>query len=185
MNIITIEIILKNGLKTMKFIRIIIVISIIYIIISLLIMKYSKNTIYVYHEPNSLKITYGESKYFTITDQLKVSLEKVTREKYFIVYSQITGNQSYFGLALILEDLAKKAINKMGFEYIYIEDVKTKKKYYPIPYYEIENIPIDNPFKWKAKFYAKFLPLPYQTEFINIYFKFDNKIFKLQNVDIR
>ncbi|WP_237738282.1 MULTISPECIES: hypothetical protein [unclassified Caldicellulosiruptor] len=168
-----------------KLVSILCVILIVYIILSIFIMRSSNQHIYVYHEPSMVKLSFGESKYFSIIGVLKVSLEKITKEKYFITYSQITGNQSYFGLTLIIEDLARKNIDKSAFEYIYIEDTTTKQKFYPIPYYEIENFPTDRPLGYKVKFYAKFLPLPYQTSSINIYFKFSDKLFVLKNVDIR
>lgn len=168
-----------------KLVSILCALSIVYFILSILIIKNTNQHIYVYHEPSMRNLSFGESKYFSTIGQLKVSLEKVTKEKYFIIYSQITGNQSYFGIDLIIENLAKKNIDKSAFEYIYIEDATTKQEFYPIPYYEIENFPTDRPLGYKAKFYAKFLPLPYKTSFINIYFKFSNKLFVLKNVDIR
>ncbi|ADQ40769.1 hypothetical protein Calkr_1261 [Caldicellulosiruptor acetigenus I77R1B] len=157
----------------------------VYIILSIFIIKNSDKHIYVYHEPSNLSIRYGESQYSVIVQNIKVSLEKVTKEKFYITYSQVTGNQSYFGLTLIIENLEKKKINKAAFEYIYIEDTTTKQKYYPIPYFEIENFPQDQPLLYKAKFYAKFQPLPHNTITINIYFKFASRLFILQNVDIR
>ncbi|WAM32898.1 hypothetical protein [Caldicellulosiruptor morganii] len=91
-----------------KLLSSIFVISVIYIILTIFVMKSSNQHIYVYHEPSLLKTNFGQSKYFSIVGHLKVSLEKVTKEKYFITYSQVAGNQSYFGLTLIIEDLAKK-----------------------------------------------------------------------------
>jgi hypothetical protein len=168
-----------------KLVSIIFTLIVVYIILSILIIKNSKNYIYVYHEPSNLSIHYGESQYSSIVQNLKVSLEKVTKEKFFITYSQVTGNQSYFGLTLIIDNLEKKKIDKTAFEYIYIEDTTTKQKYYPIPYFEIENFPQDQPLLYKVKLYAKFQPLPYDTISINIYFKFAGRLFILQNVDIR
>ena len=168
-----------------KLVSIIFTLIVVYIILSILITKNSENYIYVYHEPSNLSIPYGESQYSSIVQNLKVSLEKVTKEKFFITYSQVTGNQSYFGLTLIIDNLEKKKIDKTAFEYIYIEDTTTKQKYYPIPYFEIENFPQDQPLLHKAKFYAKFQSLPYDTISINIYFKFAGRLFILQNVDIK
>ncbi|WAM30682.1 hypothetical protein [Caldicellulosiruptor naganoensis] len=93
-----------------KLVSLALVILIIYIILTIFIMKSSNQYIYVYHEPSMLKTNFGQSKYFSIIGQFKVSLEKVTKEKFFIIYSQITGNQSYFGLTLIIEDLIKKIL---------------------------------------------------------------------------
>ncbi|ADQ46279.1 hypothetical protein Calkro_1423 [Caldicellulosiruptor kronotskyensis 2002] len=168
-----------------RFIRILYTLCAVYIILSIFIIKNSDKHIYVYHEPSNLSIRYGESQYSVIVQNTKVSLEKVTKEKFYITYSQVTGNQSYFGLTLIIENLEKKRINKAAFEYIYIEDAATKQKYYPIPYFEIENFPQDQPMLYKAKFYAKFHLLPYNIFAINIYFKFEDKLFILKNVDIR
>jgi len=93
-----------------KLVSILCVILIVYIILSIFIMRSSNQHIYVYHEPSMVKLSFGESKYFSTIGLLKVSLEKITKEKYFITYSQITGNQSYFGLTLIIEDLARKIL---------------------------------------------------------------------------
>lgn len=168
-----------------KLIHIFFVLLAVYVLLSMFIIKYSDKHIYVYHEPSEFTTFFGESQYSVIAHNTKVSLEKITKEKYYITYSRITGNQSYFGLTLIIENLQKKKIDKTSFEYIYIEDATTKKRYYPIPYFEIENFPQDQPMPYKVKFYAKFHPIPYDVYKINIIFKFDKNLFVLKNVDIR
>ncbi|BCS81269.1 hypothetical protein [Anaerocellum diazotrophicum] len=168
-----------------RLVRILFTLLTVYIILSIFIIKNTDKYVYIYHEPSNLSNRYGKSEYSIIIQNIKVSLEKATKEKFYITYSQVTGNQSYFGLTLILENLEKKKINKAAFEYIYIEDANTKQKFYPIPYFEIENFPQDQPIWYKAKFYAKFHLLPHNISEINIYFKFEGKLFILKNVDIR
>lgn len=167
-----------------KISKIIITVSIIYIILSIIIISSLKRVNYFpFHEPTIGVFKYGESEYTETKKNIKVSLEKITNEKYFIVYSFTTGNESFFGVTLILEDINKNKINKLQYEKIFLEDNKGRK-YYPIPYFLIEDFPPDNPLKWKVKFFAKFLPLPKDVDKINIYFYFNNSEFILKNVPI-
>ncbi|RBP37599.1 hypothetical protein [Garciella nitratireducens] len=131
-----------------------------------------------------LKKDYGESKYYDKNETIKISLEKIIDEKYFIEYSWVDGNESYFGVGLLIEHLNKETLKKDDFKSIWIED-NLGNKYMPLPYYEITDFPKDRPLGWKQLFYGKFPSIDKKAKNITIHFKYQEQEFKIKNVPIQ
>jgi len=130
-----------------------------------------------------LKKDYGRSKYFDSHGDIKISLEKMINEKYFIEYSWVTGNESYLGLGLIIENIKRDKLIKENFKSIWIED-NLGNKYMPLPYQSIIDFPKDYPLGWKQLFYGKFSPLNEKAKSITIYFNYNDHMFIIKDVEI-
>jgi hypothetical protein len=126
---------------------------------------------------------YGQSPYYEVIDNIKVSVERVIKEKYFITYSWITGNQSYFGITLLIEHLEKMSLKKEYFQEIWLED-DLNNKYKPLPYYKLIDFPEDQPLGWKQVFFGKFEPLNKNAKLISLYFRYNNNLYKIKNINI-
>lgn len=130
-----------------------------------------------------LKKDYGNSKYFNTYGDIKISLEKLVNENYFIEYSWVNGNESYFGLGIIIENIKKEKLSKDDFESIWIED-DIGNTYMPLPYQKITDFPMDNPLGWKQLFYGKFSPLNIKAKSITIYFDYMEHKFIIKDVPL-
>jgi hypothetical protein len=118
-----------------------------------------------------LKKDYGHSDFFDTHDNIKVSVEKVVNEKYFIEYSWVNGEESYLGLGLIIEHLKKEKLNKKDFDSIWIKD-DLGNIYMPLPYQKIVDFPKDRPLGWKQLFYGKFPLIKKDAKKITINFQY-------------
>lgn len=130
-----------------------------------------------------LKKNYGNSKYFDIHGDIKISLEKLINENYFIEYSWVNGDESYFGLGIIIEDIQKGKLSKDDFKSIWIKD-NIGNTYMPLPYQKISDFPKDRPLDWKQLFYGKFSPLNVKAESITIYFDYKDEQFIIKDVPL-
>lgn len=97
-------------------------------------------------------------------DRIRLDLEKISINKYFIIYSVIYGDQSHTAYHLYLTDLNRKTLDKntIGKIYLITESGKTIEPVAQLPI--IENFPTDQPLGWKIKIIVKF---PYKTEHKN------------------
>src|SRR5690554_2509055 len=130
-----------------------------------------------------LKKDYGVSKYYDSHGNIKISLEKVVNEKYFIEYSWVKGDESYFGIGLIIENINKDKLSKDDFKAIWIED-DLGNSYMPLPYQSISDFPKDHPLGWKQLFYGKFSPLNVKAKSITIYYEYKEHKFIIRDVPI-
>lgn len=115
-----------------------------------------------------LKQDYGVSPYYVYFDDVKVSIEKTVKEKYYIVYSWVTGDQSYFAINSIIEDTNRKKVKKDDFESMYIIDDRGNT-HFPLPYYSLIDFPPDDPLGWRQILYVKFYPLSNDVKSIDIH----------------
>lgn len=116
-------------------------------------------------------------------DNVRVGLEKIVSEKYFIIYSTMIGDQSYFGIHLIIENTKMEELFSDRFQLIRIIDDKGNV-HQPVPYHEIYRYPKDSPLEWKLMFFGKFPPLTKDIEKIEIVFKYDDKVFNLKDIPV-
>ncbi|WP_257530416.1 hypothetical protein [Irregularibacter muris] len=130
-----------------------------------------------------LKKDYGNSKYFDTHEDIKISLEKIIKEKYFIEYSWVNGEESYFGIGLLIENVNKKKLKKEDFNSLWIKD-NLGNTYTPLPYQTINDFPQDRPLGWKQLFYGKFSPMDPQAETMDIYFKYKEHQFKIPGIPL-
>lgn len=97
----------------------------------------------------------------TETENIRLDLEKISVNKFFIVYSEIYGNQSHTAYHLYLTDLDRKDLDKEAISEIYLRtsdgELITPVAQVPV----IEDFPVDQPLGWKIKIIAKF---PYKTQ---------------------
>lgn len=90
---------------------------------------------------------------------LRVDLEKISVNRYFIIYSLIYGDQSHTAYHLYLTDLQRTKLNPALLQEIWLEVDGLKI----LPVAElpiIKDFPADQPLGWKIKIIVKF---PYQT----------------------
>ncbi len=117
----------------------------------------------------------------TEVDKIRLDLEKISVNKFFIVYSEIYGNQSHTAYHLYLTDLNRDTLNKDGFGEIYLK-TSTGQVIKPIAQVPIiEDFPTDQPLGWKIKIIVKF---PYKTQrsVHDLILTYQNKNFKLTGI---
>ncbi len=91
-------------------------------------------------------------------NNIRLDLEKIAVNKFFIIYSVIYGNQSHTAYHLYLTDLEKNSLAKDKIEEIWLLD--GNKKIMPVAEVPIiRDFPQDQPLQWKIKVIVKF---PYQ-----------------------
>ncbi|MFP4015775.1 MAG: hypothetical protein ACLFUI_01970 [Halanaerobiales bacterium] len=97
----------------------------------------------------------------TEVENIRLDLEKVSVNKFFIVYSEIYGNQSHTAYHLYLTDLDRKDLDKEALSEIYLRTSEGEiiKPVAQVPV--IEDFPVDQPLSWKIKIIVKF---PYKTQ---------------------
>lgn len=97
----------------------------------------------------------------TEKNKIRLDLEKISINRFFIIYSVIYGNQSHTAYHLYLTDLNKNKLDKSAVGEIYLktQDDKIIKPVALEP--TIKDFPEDEPLEWKIKIIAKF---PYKTE---------------------
>lgn len=130
-----------------------------------------------------LEKAYGNSKFFDSHGDIKISLEKVVNEKFFIEYSWVNGDESYFGVGLIIENLNGEALNKDDFDSVWIKD-DLGNGYIPLPYQQITDFPPDRPLGWKQLYYGKFPTIETEAKSITIHFKYQDYGFVIKDVPI-
>lgn len=130
-----------------------------------------------------ISLTYGQSSYFTIIDDVKISIEKIVQEKYYIIYSWVNGDQSYFAINLILENINKERLKSDSFEYLYIKDDQGKI-YLPLPYYKLIDFPPEQPLGWKQLLYVKFDPIDKDAKCIDVYITYAGVEKVIKNIEL-
>lgn len=151
-------------------------------------------TIILYHNGNTANTVflssdssypiYGESAYNSSIGDIKISVEKIIQERYFIVYSWSTGDESYFGITLLVENTKKERLFKDDFKTIWLVDNKGKT-HQPIPYFEILDFPEDQPLGWKQVINCKFWPLAPEIKYVDLYLKYGETLFIIKKVPIK
>lgn len=97
----------------------------------------------------------------TEVDKIRLDLEKISINKFFIVYSQIYGDQSHSAYHLYLTNLNKNKLDKEAIGEIYLK-TSTGQIIKPVAQVPIvEDFPLDQPLGWKIKAVVKF---PYKTK---------------------
>lgn len=93
--------------------------------------------------------------------QVRLDLEKIAVNRFFIIYSIVYGDQSHTAYHLYLTDLEGQTLDKEGPGDIYLqaEDGEIIKPVAQLPV--VEDFPLDQPLGWKIKIIVKF---PYQTQ---------------------
>ncbi|MBZ4664754.1 hypothetical protein [Mahella sp.] len=127
---------------------------------------------------------YGESAYSSSVGDIKISVEKIIQERYFIVYSWSTGDESYFGITFLVENIKKERLSKDDFKVIWLVDDKGET-HQPIPYFEILDFPEDQPLGWKQVINCKFWPLAPEIKYIDINIKYGETLFMIKGVPVQ
>ena len=153
--------------------------------------KSYQSTRFIYYRPDVLKTMKDSSlniplpKPSDITvenNNIRLDLEKIAINKYFIVYNVIYGDQSHTAYHLFLTNLSREKINKNKIESIYLV-TKTGKKIEPVAQKPvIRDFPRDQPLGWRVKIIAKF---PYKTDRQNhnLILKYDGIEYELPKID--
>lgn len=130
-----------------------------------------------------LQQTYGQSPHYANFGDVKISIEKTIKEKYYIVYSWVNGDQSYFAVNSIIENTKKNKLNKDDFSSMYIKDDKGNTLF-PLPYYSIVDFPSDQPLGWKQILYVKFYPLDKDVKTVDIYITYKGEQKVIEDVPV-
>lgn len=143
---------------------------------------YTADTVFL--SSDSAYPIYGESAHSSTIGDIKLSVEKLIQEKYFIVYSWSTGDESYFGITFLVENTKKQKLSKNDFKTIWLVD-DDGKPHQPIPYFEVLDFPEDQPLGWKQVINCKFWPLNPEIEYIDIYIKYGQTLFTIEDVPVK
>ena len=128
-----------------------------------------QSTKYIYYTPtvietmknSNLNIPLPKPSDITVeNNKIRLDLEKIAINKYFIVYNVIYGDQSHTAYHLYLTNLGREKINKRKIENIWLETKTGKKIELVAQKPVIRDFPEDQPLGWRVKIIAKF---PYKT----------------------
>ncbi|MEC9488451.1 MAG: hypothetical protein UMV23_03090 [Halanaerobium sp.] len=145
----------------------------------------------VFMELNSIEVSDGiedslplpiPSQITTEQQGIRMDLEKVIAEKYYIIYSRIYGDQSYFGINLLVTDLNKRPLKKSGLE-AYIKDDQGRV-FAPLLQPQLVGFPPDEPLGWKMTSLVYF---PYEVALvkqISIFISYQGIEFVLPDVKL-
>lgn len=114
-------------------------------------------------------------------DNLRLDLEKISANKYFIVYSALYGDQSHTAYHLYLTNLKKEKLNKSEIQEVYLKNKDNETIHSVAEKLTIRDFPEDIPLEWKIKIVAKF---PYQKERENhqLILLYHDKKYTLNNI---
>ncbi len=119
-----------------------------------------------------------------ITDtkgDIRIGVEKSVQEKYFILYSFMTGDQSNFTLYLIIENKKGELLPENPAISVFLMDQKGTV-YESSPAYALNPYPEDEPLGWKQILIVKFEPLPKDVAAVDVFLDYDGKQFLLKDV---
>lgn len=114
-------------------------------------------------------------------EQVRLDLERITTQKYFIVYSLIYGDQSHTAYHLFLTDLNRQQINQEWLADIWLETAEGQR-IEQVAEPTVCDFPKDQPLGWKVGIIAKF---PYQTnrQCHKLSLRYQGKLFELTNIE--
>lgn len=130
-----------------------------------------------------LKKDYGKSKFYTKKGDTSIDLERIVNEKYFIVYSWMSGDKSSLCAVFVVSDKKENPINSYKVTNIKCSD-NLGKNHYALSYY-FENYPTDKPLKYKKYLYLRFLPFDEDVKSISLKFDYLGNTYIFTNIPIR
>ncbi|MFW6306837.1 MAG: hypothetical protein ACOC1N_05605 [Bacillota bacterium] len=117
----------------------------------------------------------------TEVNEIRLDLEKISVNKFFIVYSSIYGNQSHTAYHLYLTDLDKNDLDKDSIGQIYLLTSEGEKIQPVAQVPVIRDFPEDQPLEWKIKIIVKF-PYHEQRSVHDLVFNYNNQEFRLTGI---
>lgn len=139
---------------------------------------YNQNTLPVIEHTLPLPVP---SEISTEHGNLRLDLEKVSVNKYYIIYSLIYGDQSNTTYHLFLTDLSKTRLDPEEVSDIWLEKTDGTKILPSAELPVITGFPQDDPLGWKINIKVVFPYQPTRSNH-NLYLKYKDKIFKLKNI---
>ncbi len=115
-------------------------------------------------------------------DDLRLDLERITVNKYFIIYSVIYGDQSHTSYHLYLTDLNKDDLNPDKIGDIWLETANNEKIYPVATKPVIREFPEDQPLGWKLSITVKFPYLKTREKHVLV-LNYNEKLLKLNNIE--
>lgn len=95
--------------------------------------------------------------------QIRLDLEKIAVQRFFIIYSVVYGDQSHSAYHLYLTNLERLDLDKEGLGEIYLE-TETGEIIRPVAQLPVvKDFPEDQPLGWKIKVIAKFPYMPHRS----------------------
>ncbi len=115
-------------------------------------------------------------------DGIRVGVERIADEKYFILYSTMSGDWSNMNVTLIIENMNKEMLNKDTIAHLTLVD-DNNNIYLQTPYYELKDFPGgENALGWRMTFFCKFARLPENVKKVDGVFQYDGKVFLLEDI---
>jgi hypothetical protein len=130
-----------------------------------------------------MKNKYGRSEYEQTINDIRIDVEKITTELYFITYSWMSGNLTYNAITLNVEDINKNPLNLTNYQSSYVID-NLGNKYFPM-YYKESPYPPDDPLGYKNVLFIKFWPFDSKADTVTLYLQYGNEEYIFCNMPIR
>lgn len=126
--------------------------------------------------------TYGESDYAVTLDGIKVDIERIVSESYYIKYSWVNYDKSYVGINFFVEDLSGSPLEEDEKATAVVKVGKTS--YMPF-YSQLSPYPEDQPLGYKKTLFARYYPFDKKPKKIDIDVYYNGKVYMLKDIPVK
>lgn len=130
-----------------------------------------------------VKNKYGRSEYERTINDIRIDVEKITTELYFITYSWMSGNPTYNAITLNIEEINKNTLSFDNYQDSYVVD-NLGNQYYPM-YYKESPYPPDDPLGYKNVLFIKFWPFDSKADKVTLHLMYKGAEYIFYDMPIR
>ncbi len=129
-----------------------------------------------------IKEKYGVSDYAVTKGDIRVDIEKTVSEKYYIKYSWVEYDNSYFAVNILIENLKQEPLkDDKNITAIVTDNLNNTY----LPFYSVFNdYPLDTPLYYKKTLFCRYLPLHKNVKYINIDVYYNGEIYSIKKVPV-
>ncbi len=125
---------------------------------------------------------WGVSDYAVIKGDIRVDIEKTVSEKYYIKYSWINYDNSYFAVNILIENLKREPLQDDKNITAIVTDNRNNT-YLPF-YCNFSDYPTDTPLYYKKTLFCRYLPINPKATTINVTVHYNGEIFTLKDIPL-
>ncbi len=131
-----------------------------------------------------MHVKYGRSIFEDTQNDIRIGVERITTEIYYITYSWVSGNLTYNAVSLVVEQTEQRPLNVAeSYQGCYAID-DNNNHYYPM-FYQEAPYPPDDPLGYKNTLYVKFWPFDSQADTVTLYLSYAGYDYIFEDIPIR